>query len=148
MKTHLRNIKNEGGAIAKRNFKKSLSINKKTVLAGLNSGATLAKFGLKAMSIIGWGLTALELGGWLWDSYKLSAKTSILQANLLAGANQLTVIPLEHPAGKDYVAGLEGVIGTAAGSSQILWGFTSGSSINRTIRTQDMILQNMWAAAD
>jgi len=148
MKTHLRNIKNEGSAIARRNFKKSVSITKKTVLAGLNSVVNKAQFGLKAISTIGWGLTAFELGGWMWDSYKLSAKTSILQANLLAGANQLTVLPLEHPAGKDYVAGLEGVIGTAAGSSQILWGFTSGSSINRTIRTQDMILQNMWAAAD
>jgi len=141
-------VGDQGRLIASRNYHKRVNIYKKSLLAGITRTGDMARFGLKALNWIGWGLTIYEFGSWIWDSYKLSAKTSILQANLLAGSNQLTIIPLEHPAGKDYVAGLEGVIGTAAGSSQILWGFTSGSTINRSIRTQDMVLQNMMAATD
>jgi hypothetical protein len=148
IKDNVKELDNSGRSTARRSHGQKRLGYRKLVEKELMQGTRYARFGLKALNLAFYGLALYEIGSFLWDNYQLQAKTSILQANLLAGSNQLTVVPLEHPAGKDYVAGLEGVIGTASGSSQILFGFASGASNNRSIRVQDIALQNMLAAID
>ena len=109
----------------------------------LAGGPNLLKFGMKAANWIFNLMLLYDVTSFAWDYYETLAKSSILQANLLAGSNALTILPLEYPAGKDYTAGLEGIIGTSGVSNSVRLGFSSNLSTNRSIRVQDIILQNM-----
>ena len=115
---------------------------RKSITTSLGSGLGIMKFGMRALNWTQNALLIYEGARWLWDTYEASAKSSILQANLLAGSNALTILPLEHPAGKDYVAGLEGIIGTTGSTSQVVMGFRSSGSNRRSILVQDIIMRN------
>jgi hypothetical protein len=63
-------------------------------------------------------------------------------AQLLSGENKLTWVPLTYK-GEDYVAGLEGIIGTPRSTSTIIHGELKGKEgKNRAI----YILGQMWDA--
>ena len=61
---------------------------------------------------------AIDLVWTWWASYH---KQKIHSASVLAGENQLVWLPLEYR-GKEYVAGLEGLLGTPRSSNSILMG--------------------------
>jgi len=106
----------------------------------LGSKATLLGGATKLLNWAGWAYTVYEIGAWAWDSYSTYARSKIFMAGLLAGENQLVFSPLEYK-GKDYVAGLEGIVGTPRGVSTILYGEMADdiTNSNRSLLVLDML---------
>ena len=74
------------------------------------------------------------------DMLTTYAKGKIFLASMLAGENQLNWLPLEYQ-GKEYTAGLEGIIGTTRSASTVLYGELSGdlSVSNRAFLEVEMV---------
>jgi len=112
------------------------SISNLSIRSSLMSGA------LRVLNWVGWAWTAYEVGHYVWDSLTIYATGKIFMAGLLAGENQLAWIPLEYQ-GKEYIAGLEGIMGTPRGIDTILWGEFQGDNnqFNRVLSLLEMTMQ-------
>jgi len=114
----------------------------KTTIASFTKRGGLASWGIKAFNYAGWAYLAWEVLSTVWNIMDKTAYYKINVAQLLAGENQFTWVPLTYK-GEDYVAGLEGIIGTPRSTSTIIHGELKGKEgRNRAI----YILGQMWDA--
>jgi hypothetical protein len=111
-------------------------------VSNLSIRSSLMGGALRVLNWVGWVWTAYEVGSAIWDSLTVYATGRIFLAGLLAGENQLAWIPLEYQ-GKEYVAGLEGIMGTPRGIDTILWGEFQGDNnqFNRVMSLLEMTMQ-------
>ena len=111
-------------------------------VASLTMRSSMMSGALRVLNWVGWAWTVYEVGATFWESYTAYATGRIFLAGLLAGENQLTWLPLEYQ-GKDYVAGLEGIVGTPRGIDTILWGEFNGDNNqhNRLLSVLERTLQ-------
>ena len=70
---------------------------------------------------VGWIWAGVEAATFIWDWWASWHRQKIHTAQLLAGDNQLVWLPLEYK-GEEYVAGLEGIVGTLRSSQTMLYG--------------------------
>ena len=122
-------IKGSGDEILKRSVK---SLSKRKAAAAL---------GGKLIPIVGWIWSAydfIKMGSEMFNAY---SQAKIFMCGMLSGENQLMWLPLEYQ-GKDYVAGLEGIIGTPRAVETILYGELTGDLSNNN---RGMLVMNMLA---
>tara|TARA_R100000152_G_C6782303_1_gene219711 strand:- start:392 stop:12208 length:11817 start_codon:yes stop_codon:yes gene_type:complete len=100
-----------------------------------------AKMAGKWIPILGQAWAIYDVAKMGTEVFSATAQSKIFMTGLLAGENQLVWLPLEYQ-GKEYVAGLEGIIGTPRAVDTILYGELTGDLSNNN---RGMLVMNMLA---
>ena len=103
----------------------TLKAEKRTLYKSLATRGSIASWGLRLLNWGFWIYTAYDIVTTAWDMIEVSSTHKVNLANLLAGENFLTMLPLEYK-GAAYVAGMEGIIGTPRSFSTMVMGELKG----------------------
>lgn len=94
-------------------------------ISSMRTRGGMAAFGLRILNWGMWAYTAYEVIDTAWDTLETYSTHKINMANLLAGENFLTMVPLTYQ-GANYVAGMEGIVSTPRSFSTIVYGELKG----------------------